>query len=197
MTMTTAPPTRRSLRQARGPAAGAGRTAARLLPDLVLTLACLAGLLVLGWLAFSTATGATIIVFQTGSMSPTMPAGTAAVSLPVEAAELRVGDVVTVRRDDASLPVTHRVVEIAEVPGDPASRELVLQGDANASPDLARYTVQTTLRVAAAVPGGGAVLDVVRSPTALAAMTLVATLLVLWTFWPRAHRQATPGERSR
>ena len=49
-----------------------------------------------------------IILFSTGSMSPTIPAGSAAVVRHIPAADIAVGDVVTVDRP-GKLPITHRV----------------------------------------------------------------------------------------
>ena len=55
--------------------------------------------------------GYSIILFSTGSMSPTIPAGSAALVQRVPASEVHVGDIVTVDRQDA-LPITHRVTSI-------------------------------------------------------------------------------------
>lgn len=73
------------------------------------------------WFAFSAFTGASLITFRTGSMSPTMPQGTLAVTVPVQASELAVGDVITVQRAGEAMPVTHRVTAIATVADRPAN----------------------------------------------------------------------------
>jgi signal peptidase len=119
----------------------AGRVA-----DVALSVGALLGLLTAAWLGYAHLTGAAVVVLETGSMAPSMPQGTAAVVVPVAADQLRVGDVVTVRRDDASPFVTHRVVDIARVEDEPQRRSLILQGDANTTPDLFPYEVEQALR---------------------------------------------------
>lgn len=67
----------------------------------------------------------------TGSMEPSLPVGSLVYAQEVDPAELEPGDVVTFSQGhQRSVPVTHRVVS-----NDPMERELVTQGDANASPD--------------------------------------------------------------
>lgn len=168
----TAVPTRRRTR------------ATGILKDVVLAVAAILGLATVGWAVYSQSTGATIVVLKTGSMSPAMPQGSGAVSLPADAADLEIGDVVTVRLDDASTPVTHRVVRIDEVPGAPEARSLVLRGDANDTDDLYPYTVERVLRVAVPLPYAGAALSVMTGPWFLGGVVLVVGGLVVWAFWP-------------
>ncbi len=150
--------------------------------------AVLTAVAVVGWLVFSQVTGATLVTFRTGSMSPTMPQGALAVSLPVTAAEIRQGDVVTVPRTDNGRPVTHRVVSVSD-PSDPAApaqaRQLVLKGDANLTVDRRPYVVTEARRVVASVPHAGAVLETVRSPLGMATLTLLLGALVMWALWPQ------------
>ena len=145
---------------------------------------------IVGWVVFSALTGATLLTFKTGSMAPTMPQGALAVAIPVTADELEVGDVVTVERGPGELPVTHRVVQIRlpgpEVIDPPASaRELILQGDDNASPDARPYHVSQARRVVLAVPRAGAALMRERSPIGMGVLVIGAGGLVTWAFWPR------------
>src|SRR5690606_2208737 len=135
-------------------------------------------------------TGATLITFRTGSMTPTMPQGAVAVSMPVTAAEIAVGDVVTVQRSGEELPVTHRVVEVrgpgeatssTELPSD--ARELVLKGDDNDTVDMRPYVVTEARRAVVAVPQLGAALMLLQSPLGMGVMTLLAGLLTAWAFW--------------
>lgn len=144
------------------------------------------------WAILAMTVGATLVVFRTGSMAPAIPQGALAVSFPVAAAEIRVGDVVTVQRADAELPVSHRVVEVRvgadatvapPIPRD--ARELVLQGDANAQPDLRPAVVREARRVVWSVPGAGTALMMVQSPIGLGVMVLGAGALTTWAFWPR------------
>lgn len=153
-------------------------------------------LTVLGWFAFSAVTGATLITFRTGSMSPTMPQGAVAVSMPVAAVQIEVGDVVTVQREGEQLPVTHRVVEVRG-PGEASTgtlpegaRELVLKGDDNDTVDALPYVVAEARRAVFAVPHVGAALMLLQSPLGMGTLTLLAGLLTAWAFWPRRTADA-------
>lgn len=103
----------------------AGTAVTILLVVMAVGLAC--------WFAFSAVSGATLITFRTGSMSPTMPQGAIAVSLPVTANEIEIGDVITVQRAGEALPVTHRVIEVGEVK-DRAANEADIRASAPGSP---------------------------------------------------------------
>ncbi|MGI6877621.1 signal peptidase I [Microbacterium sp. gxy059] len=164
----------------------------RALGTAVTTILVVTASSVVLWYLFSALTGATLITFRTGSMSPTMPQGAVAVAFPISAADIRVGDVVTVSQGEGSLPVTHRVVEVRDdaeaTSADPlpeGGRELVMRGDDNDAVDLHPYVVTEARRVAVAVPHVGAALMVLQSPLGMGAMTLVAGALTAWAFWPR------------
>lgn len=139
------------------------------------------------WFVFAWLGGATLVTFRTGSMAPTMPQGAVAVTLPTGADALDEGDVVTVERDLGSLPITHRVLEV-RVPAeasDPRLRELVLQGDANATPDVEPYLVTDVRRVVLSMPHLGSALMVLQSPIGMGGLTVLAGALATWAFWPR------------
>lgn len=159
------------------------------------------------WFAFSALSGATLITFRTGSMSPTMPQGALAVSLPVSASEIEVGDVITVQRAGESLPVTHRVVKIGEIedraanaadiraaaPGagppdlsSPGAREIVMQGDDNDTPDHLPYAITDARRVVFSLPFVGTILMMLQTPIATGALVVLVGALVVWAFWPKA-----------
>lgn len=156
-----------------------------------------AALLPLGWHAYAAATDATLISFRTGSMAPTMPQGSIAISHPVTADEIEVGDVVTVRRDDARLPVTHRVVDVLPVADDTTARDLVLRGDDNEHNDPYPYTVTEARRVDWAMPGVGNAIMLLQSPFGMGLLVLVAGAFTVWAFWPapkpRYRRGTTPA----
>lgn len=162
------------------------------------------------WFGYSAATGATLVAFRTGSMSPTMPQGAIAVTVPVPASDLEVGDVATVQRAGEETPVTHRVVEIGPVligegaaadiraaaPGSgppdlssPEARRIVMQGDDNDTPDHLPYALEDARRVVFAVPHAGAALMMAQTPIGMGALILTAGALVVWAFWPRAPRE--------
>lgn len=179
----------------------------RIAGGAVTTLVVVAALGLACWFVLAATTGATLITFRTGSMSPTMPQGAVAVTVPVQASELEVGDVVTVRRAGESMPVTHRIVEIgpvqpqaenaadirASAPGSgppdlasPAARQIVMQGDDNDTPDQLPYALIDARRVVFAVPHLGTALMMVQTPIAMGALVLLVGALVVWAFWPRA-----------
>lgn len=156
--------------------------------DVVLGLAGLAGLGAVLWLLASSLLGLQLIIFQTGSMSPSMPTGTAALAIPVTADQIEVGDVITVPRPHADTPVTHRVVSVESDPADTASRIIELQGDANETKDVDPYTVSAALRIVFPVPGLGSALATAREPLFLGATTLAVAALIVWAFWPTTPR---------
>lgn len=129
-----------------------------------------------------------VIMFKTGSMSPTIPAGSAALVREIPASEIQVGDVVTVSRADA-LPVTHRVTSVApSESGSADARTITMRGDANAQDDPAPYDVETVDLVMFSVPGLAHVIVWFSNPFVLGGITIAAALLVTWAFWPRDER---------
>ncbi|WP_235934139.1 signal peptidase I [Agromyces humi] len=163
--------------------------------DVLLTLAAIAGaaciLLVVAAVLFDLG----IVLFRTGSMSPTIPAGSAALVREVPVRELHVGDVVTVDRP-GRLPVTHRIVAIDDA-GTGGARRLTLRGDANPVDDPQPYEVPSARIVLASVPGVAPVIAAMGHPAVIGGLTVGATALVVWAFWPRRRREApppTPGD---
>lgn len=197
------PSTRRDRREQRRPpvlprdaSGGAGvvepesrprRRVGRMLGDAALWIAAAAGTLCILLVVLAMTAGITLILFRTGSMSPTIPAGSVAVVQRVPAAEVEVGDVVTVDRE-GELPVTHRVISVAAGASD-AERVLTLRGDANAADDPFPYTVSTVRVVLFSVPGIASGIAALGHPLVLGGLTAGATLLVVWAFWPHAPRR--------
>ena len=99
----------------------------------------------------STTADVHVLVFRSGSMSPTIQTGDLALTRTVSASELRVDDVVSVI-DSGGNRVTHRVVNLAEQ-GD--QRQLTLRGDANEASDREVYTVTEAQRVVFVLPKAG------------------------------------------
>jgi len=153
--------------------------------ELVLAVVGILGLLGIAWLLCAWLFGLSIVVFKTGSMSPTIPTGSAAVVRDVPASTISIGDVITVRRDSAALPVTHRVVGIEQDPASSESRIVTLKGDANSTADLDPYVISETKVVVASMAGAGTVLAILRTPFVLALTTLIVALLAIWAFWPQ------------
>ncbi|MFS0854136.1 signal peptidase I [Microbacterium sp. 179-I 3D4 NHS] len=158
----------------------------RMLADVVLWVAALGGVLCMLLVVLALTAQITLIMFSTGSMSPTIPAGSVAAVQRVPASEVRVGDVVTVDRP-GELPVTHRVTSVAAGAG-ADDRVITMRGDANAADDPFPYPVSSVRRVLFAVPGVASVIVALGDPVVLGGITLAASALVVWAFWPRPAR---------
>lgn len=155
----------------------------------MLTLAAVGGLvcIVLVFLAFFF--NITLIMFKTGSMSPTIPAGSLAIVQQIPASDIHVGDVVTVNRPPGP-PITHRVTSVSPAAGD--ARSITLRGDANQTDDPAPYVVTTVRIVLFSVPQLAYAVNAVSNPLALAGITIGAAGLVTWAFWPRGDDAPRP-----
>lgn len=191
------PMTRRSLREqaesssspapasaSAAPEQAGGSTVGRMLGDIVLWIAALGGVICIVLVVLALTAQITLIMFSTGSMSPTIPAGSVAVVQRVPASDVRVGDVVTVERVD-ELPITHRITSVSDGAAS-EERIITMRGDANASDDPFPYTVTSVRTVLFAVPGIATVIVALGDPLVLGGITVAATLLVVWAFWPRA-----------
>lgn len=167
------------------------RRSVRVLGELALTLLAIGGALCIVLVIAAGWFGISIILFSTGSMSPTIPAGSAALVREIPASEVEVGDVVTVDRPGA-LPVTHRVVAVA---GSGVFRQLTLRGDANPVDDPLPYDVARVREVIFSVPGIAPAIAAAGHPLTLAIVTLGVAGLVTWAFWPRAAADGEASER--
>lgn len=151
--------------------------------EVLLWIAAIAGVVCIVLVILAYTANITLIMFKTGSMSPTIPAGSVAIVQEVPASQIAVGDVVTVDRP-AQLPVTHRVTSIQ--PGDTAdARIITMRGDANDSDDPFPYEVETVRVAHFAIPGVAPIIVQLGNPFVLGGITLAAALLVGWAFWPR------------
>jgi signal peptidase len=166
----------------------AGRRAASLLGETLLWTAAIAGAACIVLVIAAHTMGISLILFSTGSMAPTIPAGSAALVQRAPAAEVEVGDIMTVDRSE-QLPITHRVTSVS--PGaTPEERIITMRGDANEQDDPHPYAVASVRRVLGSVPGLAALIASLGDPRALGAITIGASLLVGWAFWPRRARPA-------
>jgi len=141
------------------------------------------GVLCVGLVILAITMNISLIMFKTGSMSPTIPTGSVAVVKEISADEIRVGDVITVNREEGQLPVTHRVVEV--FPQTPGAALVQMKGDANPNVDPGMYRVETVRKVLWSVPELANVIVWFSNPFVLGGITLLAALGVLWAFWPR------------
>lgn len=162
---------------------------------VTLVFGCL-GIVAVAWFAASALWSLGIIVFVTGSMAPSLPTGAAAVTRVVDASELAVGDIVTVRRPDANVQVTHRIVGIAPVAGDPRARSLTLRGDANSAADLEPYIVTEAARVLVGLPVVGEVIVAAKTPAVMLTGAVLVAFVVAWALWPAPEQTEPDGDRS-
>ena len=195
-TTMTAAPTRRSFRAEAGapeaPRPIRRSRAGSVFGEILLWCAAVAGLVCIVLVVLAFTAQITLIMFRTGSMSPTIPAGSVAIVQQIPASQVHVGDVVTVDRP-GQLPVTHRVRVVAEG-ASPSERLLTLRGDANAQDDPAPYEVSHVRIVRFAMPGLAPLIVAFGNPFVLGGLTLGATLLVGWAFWPRKERGPRPRD---
>ena len=169
-------------------------TGGRRIGDAVLTLAAAGGVVCIALVLAASVFHITLIMFKTGSMSPTIPAGSLALVREIPAAEARVGDVLTISRP-GDLPITHRVTSVAPLAGGLTS--ITMKGDANDFADPAPYSVSSARIVLYSIPGLATAVIAVSHPVVLASITLGAAVLVGWAFWPRGRGAAVPAHGRR
>ncbi|WP_223944562.1 signal peptidase I [Arthrobacter sp. StoSoilB20] len=133
----------------------------------------------------------TLVMFKTGSMSPAIPAGSLAVVRQIPAADIGIGDVVTVDRP-GKLPITHRVQSVEPAQG--AARTITMKGDANTEADPAPYVVEKVRLVIWSAPGLAHPLAAAANPVVLGATTVAVSALVTWVLWPRSTRRRRTGQ---
>ena len=166
--------------------------ATRLRGILLTTGAVVGGLCLLAAVA-AVVFGVKPLLFTSGSMGPTIPAGSVAFARAVPADQLEVGDIVSVLTKEGAR-VTHRVVTVN---GSGERRILVLKGDANKTPDAETYPVTSADRVMWSVPYVGYAIAFLRSPLGLFLLGACAAGILFWGFRaqpsPRAHRPGAPA----
>ena len=150
------------------------------LREVALTAGAVAGVACLVLALLATTAGVRALTFTSGSMAPTIRTGDLAITRPVAADRLAVGDVVSVI-DPRGVRITHRVVGI-----EPDHR-LRLKGDANAAADALPYAADRVDRVVFAMPAGGRVLARPTGPTGTLLLGAYLAFL-LWVLRPRARR---------
>lgn len=160
------------------PARGVRRTAL----ILAAAVGVVVGFAVLASLIF----GVKALVFQSGSMSPTIETGALALAHSVPAADIHLGDVIGVE-DAGGTRITHRVVGIDSTSGDAA--EVRLRGDANQQADLEPYVITSADRVFFHVNGLGYVLVWLSNPFVAAAGVLGAALALSTAVRPNWRRR--------
>ncbi len=135
-------------------------------------------------------------VITGGSMQPAIHLGSLTVSQPVATDDLQIGDIITFRREGASVDVTHRIVAIDQVDG---KRAFTTKGDANDSPDPTAITFSRQVnKVVFTAPYAGYAIAFVHSPRGMAVLILLpliglAILRVLKAGGRREPAEAVPG----
>ncbi|MFP7834758.1 signal peptidase I [Marisediminicola sp. LYQ134] len=161
------------------------RSVASLLAGGLLNVLAAGGVLCVALVVLGVVFDITLIMFKTGSMSPTIPTGSLAVVREVPASSIAVGDVVTVGRP-GELPVTHRVTSVSDGAVEPgATRVITMRGDANETDDPAPYSVSSVRSVLWSVPHLAYTVQWFSNPVVLGSITAGAAALVTWAFWPR------------
>lgn len=153
--------------------------------DSILTLLAIAGSLCMIVVILSYFFNISIMMFRTGSMSPTIEAGSIALVREVPATGLQEGDVVTVDRGPSLLPVTHRVLDIQSIDEQTGVATFTMKGDANETPDPMPYSVDTVREVIFSIPGIAPAIQWFSNPLVLGGLTISASCLVVWAFWPK------------
>lgn len=169
---------------ARSPAAWLGEALLNVLAAL--GAVCIA-LVILGF-AFNVS----IMMFKTGSMTPTITAGSIAFVHEIPAEEMEVGDIITADRGEKVLPVTHRVTSI--LGADSGQVTFEMKGDANEAKDPEPYTAETARKVMFSIPSVAPAIQSFRDPFVLGGITIAASLLVVWAFWPRREEDEDGDE---
>lgn len=133
------------------------------------TLALVAAAAAVAGVALPALFGYRSLLVVNGSMGRAVPVGSVAVVEGIGVEAVRVGDVVTVGRPGASLPVTHRVVGIER---DRLGWILFTKGDANASadPEPFRATSGRVDRVRWVVPLVGYLIAGARTPAGVSVL---------------------------
>jgi signal peptidase len=125
--------------------------------------------------------GRTTLIIGGGSMEPALPIGAAVVVEPVPPADIRVGDVVSLRSGSNLQSIfTHRVTRI--VPRD-GTIWVETKGDANADVDPSITSTEHVIgRVSASIPDAGFLLALLSVPSGVLFIVLLAAILLTLTW---------------
>jgi signal peptidase len=164
------------------------------LGGIALNIAAVGGVVCIALVILATVFHVTLVMFKTGSMTPTIPAGSVAVVREIPAADVSVGDIVTIARPGA-LPITHRVTSISPADGD--NRSITMRGDANATEDPQPYLTSSVRLVVFSVPELARIIVWFSNPYVLGGITLAAAALVTWSFWAKDDRGRTSPRGTR
>jgi signal peptidase len=151
----------------------------RRLLDVALILLVLAVLAVVLAVNVGPALGHQLIVIRGGSMEPAIRLGSLIEVSKVQPADLRPGDVVTLKETNGTL-VSHRITRIVQLPD---GLYIETKGDANASVDTPLVPASSVAgRVDASVPNLGYLLYLLTLPTGVLSILCLA-LTLLFAVW--------------
>lgn len=132
--------------------------------EWALNIGAIVGLICIIAAALSMFLGVRPLVFQSGSMSPTITTGALALARTVPAQQLEVGDVVSVT-NPSGVRITHRVTGLEDY--DDGEVSMTMRGDANAAEDPMPYLVNEADRVFFHVNGLGFAVAWLSNPVAI------------------------------
>jgi signal peptidase I len=135
---------------------------------LALSLTLLASLLTV---TATSLLGYSSYVIYSGSMEPTVKVGSLLLSRPVDANDLRVGDIITYRSPGNNTTLTHRILDMRQEDGEWAFKT---KGDASLGPDPNEVILRGQVtKMAFDIPYLGYVVDFARSTPGIALFLLV------------------------
>lgn len=161
--------------------------------EVALTLGAALGLVCILAALAATLLDVHLLVFRSGSMSPSIETGGVALARTVSAKELATGDIVSVTGEDGTR-VTHRVMEVT-LAGEEVA--LTLRGDANPVADAERYVVTSAERVFLHVNRVGYVVDWLASPVGYFAGGAAVVALLFLGFGGGREPRPRAGRRRR
>lgn len=147
--------------------------------EWALNIGAVVGFICIVAAALSMFLGIKPLVFQSGSMSPSIKTGALALARTVPAQQLEVGDVVSVT-NPSGVRVTHRVTSLE--PFDDGEVSMTMRGDANAAEDPMPYLIGEADRVFFHVNGLGYAVAWLSNPVAIFLGGMLAGGLVVVAF---------------
>lgn len=147
--------------------------------EWALNIGAIVGLICIVAAGLSMFLGIRPLVFQSGSMSPSITTGALALARTAPAQQLEVGDVVSVT-NPSGVRVTHRVTSLE--PFDDGEVSMTMRGDANAAEDPMPYLIGEADRVFFHVNGLGYAVSWLSNPVAIFLGGMLAGGLVVIAF---------------
>jgi signal peptidase I len=138
--------------------------------------------------------GSTLLIFRSGSMSPTVSTGSLALTVNTQARDLVPGDIISVVWADGTR-VTHRLESVEQANGELYT--LTTKGDANKETDKEKVTVTSVDRVVWHVPQLGFAFENGTKPQYVFAVGVGVGALLVFAFRPGGRPPAkAPARRA-